>query len=389
LNILEGSIRSGKTYVSLIVFALWVAMQPLDKQFLMAARTLTSLRRNCLDLLQTLVGDGSFMYSIASKEATLFGHKIYLEGCNDSRSEMKIRGMTLKGAYCDELTLFTEDFFTMLLTRLSEPDAKLFATTNPDVPTHWLRESYLDRAAVLDLLTMRFVIDDNPYLSPQFIENIKKEFTGAFYSRFVLGEWIRAEGVIYSMFDKKVHTFNYNFRPTTDHYEYLISVDYGTSNPTAALLWCIYDGVGYCLREYYHDGRKDGQLTDEEHVDNIKCRLYDIIPPEFVNDAVTVIIDPSAASLRTCIHRITPKLFTPYHANNSVLDGIRYTASALLNKRILFHESCVNVIREFQLYSWDDKRKDEAPLQVDDHAMDAVRYFVRTYLFRVLGGVFV
>lgn len=78
----------------------------------MVAKTLTSLRRNCLDLLQELIGTNHFTYSLSKKEGRLFGRLIYLEGVNDARAESKIRGMTLSGAYCDELTLFTEDFFT-------------------------------------------------------------------------------------------------------------------------------------------------------------------------------------------------------------------------------------------------------------------------------------
>lgn len=53
-----------------------------------------------------------------------------MEGANDARSESKIRGLTLQGGYCDELTLFPKDFFAMLLSRLRVPGAKLIATTN-------------------------------------------------------------------------------------------------------------------------------------------------------------------------------------------------------------------------------------------------------------------
>ena len=129
---------------------------PRDGAYLMAAKTLTSLRRNVLDLLTELVSGNNFSYSLSKKEARLFGRLVYLEGVNDARAEGKIRGMTLTGAYCDELTLFTEDFFAMLLSRLSEHGAKLFATTNPDSPNHWLMLKYLKRADELDLLRLRF-----------------------------------------------------------------------------------------------------------------------------------------------------------------------------------------------------------------------------------------
>ena len=152
INILHGSVRSGKTWISLVLWAFWLLTMPKDGAYLMVAKTLTSLRRNCLDLLETLVGKANFSYSLAAKQAFLFGRLVYLEGVNDARAESKIRGMTLQGAYCDELTLFTQDFFAMLLSRLSMPGAKLFGTTNPDNPGHWLKTDYLDRAGELDLM---------------------------------------------------------------------------------------------------------------------------------------------------------------------------------------------------------------------------------------------
>ena len=117
LNILEGSVRSGKTWVSLVLWAFWVASSPKDKTYMMCGKTLTTLKRNCLYPLQEMIGEINFTFSTSAKEAFLFGRNVLLEGASDKRSEGKIRGVTLMGAYCDELTLFDEDFFTTLLSR--------------------------------------------------------------------------------------------------------------------------------------------------------------------------------------------------------------------------------------------------------------------------------
>ena len=121
-----------------MLWAFWVKTMPQDGLYMMCAKSLTTLKRNCLLLLQDQVGENNFKFSLAAKEGYLFGRRILLEGANDARSESKIRGLTLQGAYCDELTQFPEDFFAMLLSRLRMPGAKLFATTNPDSPMHWL-----------------------------------------------------------------------------------------------------------------------------------------------------------------------------------------------------------------------------------------------------------
>lgn len=209
LTVLQGSVRSGKTWISLILWALWVASRPREYMYMMSAKSLQTLKRNCLLPLQELIGERNFTFSLSAKEGILFGRKIMLEGANDARSENKIRGITLGGAYCDELTLFPEDFFTMLLSRLSAPGAKLIATTNPDVPTHWLKKKYLDNEKLADdLLSIFFSIDDNTTLPAEYVASLKKEYTGVFYDRFVSGKWVVAAGAVYKVFSDNISSFS-------------------------------------------------------------------------------------------------------------------------------------------------------------------------------------
>lgn len=204
INLLTGSVRSGKTYISLLKWAIFVGSMPENCEFLMTGKTLTALKRNCLGLLEDLVGD-NFKYSISQKSGTLFGRKVWLEGANDDRAESKIRGMTLAGAYVDELTQIPFDFYKMLLSRLSVKNAKLYATTNPDTPTHWVKENIIDNEDI-DKKIWSFTLDDNEILkreNEEYFENLKKEYQsmgGVFYERFILGLWVLAEGLIYKQF---------------------------------------------------------------------------------------------------------------------------------------------------------------------------------------------
>lgn len=374
INILEGSVRSGKTWVTLVLWAFWVATMPEDAAYLMVAKTLTSLRRNCLDLLEKLVGRKNFTYSIPKKEARLFGRLVYLEGVNDARAESKIRGMTLQGALCDELTLFTEDFFAMLLSRLSLPEAKLFGSTNPDNPSHWLMEKYIKRQDELDMLVMKFLIDDNPALDPEYVRQLKREYTGVFYRRYILGEWCVAEGLVYE-FDKAAHTTDV----IPESGRYFISVDYGTLNPFSAGLWCLNGGRAVRIREYYYSGReKQAMKTDEEYYAQLE-KLAGDLPIE------CVVVDPSAASFIAAIRR--HGRFAVRRARNDVLDGIRLTSMLLRAGRILIHRDCKDAIREFGLYRWDEKSEADRPVKENDHAMDDIRYFCSTVLRRKLRDI--
>lgn len=211
INLLSGSVRSGKTYISLLKWALFVGVMPQNCEFLMTGKTLTSLKRNCLGLLQDLVGD-NFKYSISQKSGTLFGRKIWLEGANDDRAESKIRGMTLAGAYVDELTQIPFDFYKMLLSRLSVKNAKFYATTNPDSPSHWVKEHIINNDEI-DRKIWNFTLDDNEILkreNEEYFENLKKEYMsmgGVFYERFILGMWVLAEGLIYKQFANNSELF--------------------------------------------------------------------------------------------------------------------------------------------------------------------------------------
>ena len=211
INLLTGSVRSGKTYVSLLKFAIFVGSMPKDCEFLMCGKTITSLRRNCLGLLEDLVGS-NFSYSLSSKTGTLFGRTIWLEGANDIKAESKIRGMTLAGAYVDELTQVPEDFYSMLLSRLSVKNAKLYATTNPDTPTHWVKAEIIDNEEI-DKAVWHFNFDDNEILrkeNEEYFESLKREYKSmgdVYYQRFILGLWVLAEGIIYKQFANNTELF--------------------------------------------------------------------------------------------------------------------------------------------------------------------------------------
>lgn len=390
INLLEGSVSSGKTWISLVLWAFWVKTMPQDKLYMMCAKSLTTLKRNCLLLLQELVGERNFTFSVPNKEGYLFGRHILLEGAHDSRSESKIRGLTLQGAYCDELTQFPQDFFTMLLSRLRLPGAKLIATTNPDAPGHWLKKDYIDRANELDFLDLKFVIDDNTTLPADYVTAIKKEYSGVFYERFIAGKWVLAEGIIYPMYADAIADPPKKSKAT----DYCLSIDYGTMNAFAALLWEKHGATWYATREYYYSGRDTGVTkTDEEYADEVDKLISDIMNQrerdvsegrcEYFQKMKTI-IDPSAASFITTLRKRKSGAFTARNwykvipADNDVIDGIRDTATAITLGLIKISPSCENWRKEVEGYVWDANTTDDRPIKENDHLQDATRYFVFT-----------
>ena len=249
INLLYGSVRSGKTWISLLKWAIWVGQQASDKQFLMVGKTITTLKRNCLVLLEELIGD-NITYSISQKKAVIFGRTVWLEGANDERSESKIRGMTLMGVYIDELTQIPQDFYLMALSRLSEKGAVFLATTNPDHPKHYVKTEIIDND-LLDKQVIKFLIDDNIFLDETYKENLKKEYSGVFYQRFILGEFVRAEGIIFPEFANNPDRWIIKKEDVPKTFRTVeVGFDIG-GNGSAYAMTCTgqgYDGIQYRLK---------------------------------------------------------------------------------------------------------------------------------------------
>ncbi|MBO8169334.1 MAG: PBSX family phage terminase large subunit [Thermoanaerobacteraceae bacterium] len=369
LNIWEGSVRSGKTISSIVRWLEYIKTGP-PGDLLMVGKTERTLKRNILDPIEQIVGTKRFKYNRGLGEVYICGRRIYVVGANDERAEGKIRGHTLAGAYGDELTLWPESFFKMLLSRLSISGAKFFGTTNPDSPYHWLKTEYLDKEG-LNLKSWHFTLEDNPNLDPAYVEALKKEYVGLWYKRFILGLWVLAEGAVYDMWDDQVHAVD---RVPVRFDRYYLGVDYGTNNPTVFLLIGQAGQLLYVLDEYYWDSSKTGrQKTDAEYSRDLQ---------QFIGNRrlQAIIIDPSAASFITQLRR--DGVGPIREADNSVLDGIRNVASFLSGKRLfVYRKKCPNLLKEFSSYVWDPKaqqRGEDKPLKQNDHALDALRYVVQT-----------
>jgi len=364
LNIWEGAVRSGKTICSLVRWLEFIRTSKAGP-LLMIGRTERTLKRNVIDVMRSIVG--KYMeYSLGSSEIHIAGRVIYIVGANDDRSQEKIRGLTLVGAYGDELTIWPESMFTVLLSRLSVDGAKFFGTTNPDSPYHWLKVNYIDRANELDMKVFHFMLEDNPNLSEAYIRSLKKEYTGLWYKRFIQGLWVQAEGAVYDIWDED--KFVVDTVPKCDRY--CIGIDYGTSNPTVFVLLGEKDGVIYVVDEYYWDPSATGkQKTNVEHCDDLIT---------FINNSKVridrVVVDPSAASFKVECERRGLNL---QDADNAVVDGIRRVASLLGQDQLYVHRSCENVRKEFASYVWDAKAQakgEDKPVKQNDHSMDALRY---------------
>lgn len=381
INVWEGAVRSGKTVASLLRWLIYVATAPSSGELVMVGKTSQTIHRNVFMPLQDPVLFGPIAklvhYTPGAPTATILGRTIHVLGANDAKAEPKIRGLTCAGAYVDEATLVPRVFWEQLLARMSVDGAQIFATTNPDSPGHWLRRDWLSNVKA-PLRSWKFRIDDNKFLPAQYVEDIKAMYAGLFYRRFILGEWVAAEGAIFDMWDPERHVIDLLPRERINRW-LALGIDYGTANPFHAILL----GLGsdrrlYAAAEWRYDSRHhQRQLTDSEYSERLRGWLDDVprygtVRPQWI------VVDPSAASFRTQLHRDKMR---PHAADNSVMDGIRTVSSLLARRQLIVHSSCRELIDEITGYSWDDRAQllgDDKPIKVADHGVDALRYAAMT-----------
>lgn len=390
VNVWDGSIRSGKTVASLLRWLIFVADPPAGGALVIIGRTRDAAWRNVVAPLQdpSLFG-GTAKHVVGNYGAptvSILGRKVYVLGASDAKAEAVIRGLTIAGAYVDEATVIPEAFFTQLLGRMSVAGAQLFATTNPDNPAHWLKAKFLDRLIELpDWRRFRFTLDDNPTLAPAYVESIKREFTGLWYRRFILGEWVAAEGAIYSMWDPDKHVVEHAELPEMQRM-LAVGIDYGTTNATAGLVL----GLGvdrrlYLVDEWRHDPKQTHvRLTDAQLSASLRDWLtvphLPVGPNRLPEPRIEwVVVDPSAASLKVQLHN--DGVTSLADADNDVAYGIRTVASGLAGGWLKVSDRCAGFITEAPGYSWDTKateKGEDKPVKVADHSLDGGRYAITT-----------
>ena len=370
----DGAVRSGKTLAMGLSFFLWGMICFDGARFGVCGKTIASLRRNVLaEVLPRLKGLGFTWREKRSENLlTVSFHgrenRFYIFGGRDESSASLIQGITFAGVLMDEVALMPQSFVEQACARCSVTGSRLWFNCNPAGPTHWFYKAWIQEAEKRNCLRLHFTMEDNPSLSEQIRQRYQNLYTGVFYRRFILGQWAQAEGRVYDFFGPEMVAAV----PKGAFQKWYVSCDYGTVNPTSMGLWGLREGVWYRVKEFYFSSRTQmRQMTDEEYA----AALQNLVGERKIE---AVIVDPSAASFIEVLRR---KGWKVQKADNDVLSGIRLTADALKEGKIVICEGCEDCVREMDEYVWDlsSGAKDRVKKE-HDHAMDDMRYFVSTVL---------
>ena len=383
--IADGAVRSGKTVIMSFSFVLWATATFSYCNFGMAGKTIGSFKRNVwVRLKQILLGRGFKIVKVTEIGDNVFAiskdgkeNYFYIFGGKDEKSQDLVQGFTAAGFLFDEVTLMPQSFVEQAIARCSEEDSKLWFNCNPEGPFHFFKVEWLDQLKEKNALRLHFLLEDNPSLSKKKIEQYKRMFRGIFYDRFILGLWVLAEGVVYSMFtrDMVIDRVPLEVRIVKKW----IGIDYGQSNATVFILLGLgSDNRLYYLDEYYHEGRSAQiqKSPSKYSKDYFKWKKKNGVEGIPVNNE-RAFIDPSAKGFMLQLHEDGEK--NVWQADNDVLKGIELFSSIIDNDmfRILSH--CKNGINELSVYRWDPKAQEKGedkPIKQFDHAMDATRYVI-------------
>lgn len=374
--ICDGAVRSGKTSIMMWAFVRWAMENFSGQRFGICGKTVDSASKNIVVPFTSMKrAKEKYIIRWRRSEKILEVRRgsvtnfFEIFGGKDESSYALIQGRTLAGVLLDEVVLMPRSFVEQALTRCSVDGAKLWFSCNPGSPQHWFYTEWIQRHRARNALYLHFEMTDNPGLSEKTIERYQAMFSGVVYDRYVRGLWVLAEGLVYARFDESCIVDD-----IPKNGEYYISIDYGTHNPFSAGLWCVENQVATRIAEYYYCGREENvEKTPEEYYETVKALAGDRIIKR-------LIVDPSADAFIATIKK--HKEFKVQGAVNDVIPGIQTVSTMLADGKIKIHSSCKNAIREFGLYSWDEKKTVDCVVKENDHAMDEIRYMAMTVLKR-------
>lgn len=214
---------------------------------------------------------------------------------------------------------------------------------------------------------------DNPFLDMEEIDKKKAEITEDRFAQEYLGEFRKKEGLVYKEFNRKAHVVS----EVPENLEVLYKLgglDWGHTHPCAVItIKKDYDGNYWITDEFYKQG-----LTEEDIIDYTVSAQFNKVYP-----------DPENASGIAGLKRRGVNVKEVKKVSGSVVSGINKVREMLKQNRIRVLAKCVNVIQEFESYSYpDDKDKlsNEKPLKEGDDAMDAIRYVIMSDVDSPRGG---
>ena len=377
--ICDGAVRSGKTFCMGLSFFLWAQSCFDGRQFALCGKTVGALRRNLLtELVPCLRRIGMIVRENRSANSLTveFGgqrNQFLLFGGKDESSAALIQGSTLAGLLLDEAALMPRSFVEQAVARCSVRGSKLWFNCNPEGPHHYIREEFLLKAKEKRVYHLHFTMADNLTLSPSVIQRYERAWPhgSVFYKRFILGQWVAADGLIYQQFADHVQDYL-----ITDEWliknqiSYaVIGVDFGgTKSAHSFTLTGFTQGYRQviALDEFYCKKRLNPKQLQDAFVDFVRraqarFKVYEA----YCDSAEPTLI----AGLESACMQAHVAIDIKNAVKGQINDRIAFYNSLIAQHRWKIMERCVHIIEAFEQAVYDEKKKN-MDIRLDDGLMN-------------------
>lgn len=358
-NVKTGATRAGKTYGDyFLIPKRLLDGRGRDGLNVILGNTRGTIQRNILDPMRDIWGPELVGPLRSDGTAELFGQRAHCMGADNARHVDRIRGMSVKYCYGDEITTWRQDVFEMLKSRLDKPYSLFDGTCNPAWPEHWFK-IFLDGAA--DVYVQHYSIDDNPFLPSAFVQSLKREYAGTvYYNRYILGEWTRAEGLVFPRFADAPERFAATGAPP--YTRVVMGVDFGGIGSRTCFCLTGYHGYErlFVLAE---DAVPDGRGIDANDI----CERF----TAFYRDALRrfgrldwALCDSASPTMINSLISAARAAGLPWRnisgCRKNPLSQRPLTVDRLLSQgRLFLSPECVETAKALSRLRWSDARPDE------------------------------
>ena len=278
-----------------------------------------------------------------------------------------VRGLAFDFVVLDEVAMmrnFWLNWQEVLRPTLTDRKGHALFSSTPKGFNHFYDLSNLELTDP-DFKTFSYTSYDNPYLPIEEIDKAKATLPADRFAQEYLASFQKTAGLVYKEFDREKHLFEQLPKEKLDKYA---GIDPGYRNP-AAVLDIYFGGEKIWVEdEWYKRERTDAQIAEYVSIQKYKAAYP----------------DPENAGFIEELRQRNVNVREVRKGKGSVENGIQMIRELLIRGDLMINKRCVNLISEFEMYSYDDPKGDknelENPLKANDHALDALRYFVSSML---------
>ncbi len=377
-NIKSGATRSGKTYCDFFMIPKRIRACSGNGIIVLLGNTVSTLCRNIIDPMRELWGEFFVGFPSSGDTVYLFGKKCWLIGAGRGDQVSKLQGSGIEYAYGDEITTWNEGVFQMLKSRLDKANSVFDGTCNPSSPDHWFK-TFLDSNA--DIFLQNYTIDDNPFLNPSFVSELKKEYSGTvYYDRYILGKWATADGLIFRKFADRPDDFliadgDHRLSSLT---KICVGVDFGGNKSGTAFVACgffgNYEAICALSSERHLDSIDSDRLGDLfcDFIESVES-IYGGVSDVFCDSAEPILI----RSLKKAALSRGLSLQIKIAAKKPVVNRIRLLCRLIAQNRFFITSKCKTLSLALRSAVWlpgspKDERRDDGTTDID--SLDAFEY---------------